>query len=101
MKKLLLATVLFTSFTVNASYTGAAEKFEQCEINASVMELVLKAKKQGYPVPAVYDALTSDGEVLSTETENLIDGIYDGVFDRLTPVELGELIYDKCVEASF
>lgn len=102
MKTTLLAvTLLLTSFTVNASYTGAAEKFEQCEIDAGVMELVLKAKKQGYPLSAVYDALTSDGEVLSSGTENMIDGIYDGVFDRLTPVELGEIVYDKCVEASF
>lgn len=102
MKTTLAAVaLLLTSFTVNASYTGAAEKIEQCEINAGTMELVLKAKKQGMPSSLVYDALTSNGEVLSSATENMIDGIYAGVFDRLTPEELGEIIYDKCIEASF
>lgn len=100
MKQVLLATLLFTSFTVNASYTGAAEKVKQCEINAGTMELVLKAKKQGIPSSVVYDALTSDGEVLSSATENMIDGIYAGGFDRLTPAELGEIIYNKCIEVS-
>jgi len=100
--KHVLATLLLitTSFTVNASYTGANETIRQCEIHAGVMKLVLKAHNQGRPKSEITDALTAGGETLDPTVINMINGIYRGAFNRFTPNELYDVLYGKCVEVN-
>lgn len=101
MKHVLLAILLtVTSFTVSASYTGAGEKTRQCDIDAEVGSLVLMAHMTGRPKSEVIDVLTSDGEILSDSTVNLINGIYRGGFDNFTTEEFYDFLFKKCVEVN-
>lgn len=101
MKTTLLAILLtITSFTVSASYTGAGDKVRQCEIDAEIASLVLMAHMQDRPKSEVIDVLTSDGEILSDSTVNLINGIYRGGYDNFTTEEFYDFLYDKCIEVN-